>query len=228
MTPGLILDLDETLYPQRQFIRSGFRAVAAEVSRRFEVPSPAVLARLLASLHNGNRGRALQEMCLHFDLPPTVVPDIVDVIRAHEPSLRLPLEARTLLVRARASGWRLGVLTNGRPEIQARKVRALGLPALVDTVVYAVEWGGGLGKPDREPFDVIRERLATTPALTVAVGDDSWCDIYGARNAGFHTILLHPAAGRVRASGADRVVGGLDEVLAAAEALVCWEVAHAA
>ena len=31
MTPAIIFDLDDTLYPERQFIRSGFRAVAGEV-----------------------------------------------------------------------------------------------------------------------------------------------------------------------------------------------------
>ena len=33
MSPGLVFDLDGTLYPERQFIRSGFRAVAAEVQQ---------------------------------------------------------------------------------------------------------------------------------------------------------------------------------------------------
>jgi hypothetical protein len=40
--------------------------------------------------------------------------------------------------------WRLGVLTNGVPAIQARKVAALGLGAVVE-VVFASAHGTGAG-----------------------------------------------------------------------------------
>ena len=109
------------------------------------------------------------------------MPELVTVIRRHQPALHLPNVSVDVLARARAEGWRLGILTNGLPDVQARKVRALGLDRLVDVVVYAQEWGSGKGKPERESFDVVRARLDTPPALTVFVGDDPWCDIVGAR-----------------------------------------------
>ena len=34
-------------------------------------------------------------------------------------------------------GWRIGIVTNGVAEIQARKVAALGLAGCVDAVVFA-------------------------------------------------------------------------------------------
>ncbi len=228
MTRGLIFDLDGTLYPERQFIRSGFRAVASEVHRRYGVPERAAFAFLLATLRQGGRSASLQSLCLHFDLPPTVVPDLVQVIRAHTPILHLSPGASEVLVRARDHGWRLGVLTNGLPDVQQRKVRALGLDALVDAVVYAQDWGSGRGKPDLEPFDVVRERLGTAPSATVYVGDDPWCDMYGARAAGMRTVLLRRGGPLVRASGAERVVAAIDDVPRNAFALTYDEVAHAA
>lgn len=228
MTPGLIFDLDGTLYPERQFIRSGFRAVAAEVHRRYGVAPPRAFEFLLATLRHGGRRASLQSLCLHFDLPPVVVPDLVQVIRAHTPVLHLSPGAAEILACARAHGWRLGILTNGLPEVQARKVKALGLEAFVDAVVYAQEWGSGRGKPDLEPFDVIRERLGTAASVTVYVGDDPWCDMYGARAAGLRTVLLRRGGPLVRASGAERVVARIDDVLRNAFALTYHEVADAA
>lgn len=228
MTPGLILDMDETLYPERQFARSGFRAVAAEVARRFDVPAAAARRALLRALRAGGRAQAFQSLCLECGVPAAVIPELVAVFRAHAPRLRLPADTRDLLTQARARGWRIGILTNGLPAVQARKARALGLAPLVDAIVYAEEWGTGRGKPEREPFEVVRARLDTRAALTVFVGDDPWRDIYGARAAGLHTILLHRDGARVRASGADRVVASAAGVLAAANALICREVADAA
>ena len=41
------------------------------------------------------------------------------------PTLRLPASSAAALAAARARGWRLGVVTNGRPDVQARKAEAL-------------------------------------------------------------------------------------------------------
>lgn len=228
---GLIFDLDETLYPERQFIRSGFCAVAERVERRHGVPAAASLATLLGSLRRGNRAEALQALCAAHGLPASLVPELVDVIRAHAPSLRLPQESREALVTARARGWRLGVLTNGMPAVQMRKIAALGLSALVDEIVYAQDWGSGRGKPEPEPFEVVMERMRVRPEASVFVGDDPWCDIFGARRARLRTLLVcrtPSQLNRARACQADGVVRSIDEVPDAAAGLVLREVSHAA
>ena len=229
MTPGLIFDMDETLYPERQFIRSGFRAVAVELEQLYGLPANLAFGCLLRALREGKRQFALQSLCSTFDLPDTLVPHLVGVIRRHQPTLHLPAASVAALTRARADGWRLGVLTNGLPDVQARKVRALGLDLLVDAVVYAQEWGSGRGKPERDAFDVARNRLNTPAAETVFVGDDPWCDIVGARGAGLRTILLRRTGTPERAVDADDVVTAVEDVLQTAAGIICREVvAHAA
>jgi putative hydrolase of the HAD superfamily len=230
MSPALIFDLDDTLYPERQFVRSGFRAVASEVTRRFGVPPRAALATLVRALRQGNRGQALQDLCRQHDLPSTIVPELVEIIRAHVPTLRLPASSASVLACARRRGWRVGVLTNGRPDVQARKAAALGLGALVDTVVYAHDCGSRLGKPAREPFETVLARLGSPPEDGVFVGDDPWCDIAGARDAGLRTILLRrrEQGGQLApACAPDLLVRGMDEVIAGVERLWRGEIAHA-
>ena len=133
-----------------------------------------------------------------------------------------------MLRAVRASGWRIGILTNGFPEIQARKVRALGLEALVDAVVYAQDWGSGRGKPEREPFDVLAARLGLEARASVFVGNDPWCDVIGGRGAGMRTILLQRAGADGRGVAADRTVDAIEDVPKAAAGLLCREVADAA
>jgi len=228
MTPGVIFDMDDTLYPERQFIRSGFRAVAAAVRRRYGVPESESWRVLLTALRQGRRVRALQVLCDSCHLPAACIPDLVEVIRGHAPTLRLPVDSAAAIDRLRHNGWRVGVLTNGLPEVQARKVRALGLDARVDAVVYALEWGSGVGKPDREPFEVVLARLGTPPALTVFVGDDPWCDVVGARRAGLRAILLSRRGVPAGLAGAHRVVTAIEDVVEAAAAALYREVADAA
>jgi putative hydrolase of the HAD superfamily len=217
-TTALVFDLDDTLYPERQFIRSGFRAVALEV-QRFGVDRREALATLLGALRRQNRGLALQALCTRHGLPAALVPELVEVIRAHTPTLRLPLASAGVLASARARGWRLGVVTNGPPAVQAKKAAALGLGARVDVVVYAHACGDGTGKPAREPFESVLAQLGVPPAAAVFVGDDPWCDIGGARRAGLRTILLCRTQNRGQLASScepDLFVRGIDEVMAAA------------
>lgn len=217
---ALLFDLDDTLYPLDRFVLSGFRAVAAECERRWGV-SRAESLDVLTGAFTRVRGRELQVLADHFHLDESVVPTLVETIREHVPELRLSELAATTL-RSLAAGWTLGIVTNGRPDIQRRKVRALGLDALVSTVVYAHELGRGAGKPAAAPFLAACRALDIDPAATVFVGDDPVCDIAGAHAVGMKTIWLPSRldAASPAAAIADVLVASLADVPAAAERLV--------
>lgn len=186
---AVVFDLDDTLYPYRQFLSSGFRAVAAEVERDYRLPAALVLRTLWRARREGSRGREIQYLSRVFDFPVSVTPALVAIMHAHTPVLRLPERSRRVLQALRAD-WRIGILTNGTPDIQARKVEALGIEPLVDAVVFARACGDGRGKPAREGFDTVLERLDTTASSAVFVGDDGSADIEGAAHVGMKTIHL--------------------------------------
>jgi putative hydrolase of the HAD superfamily len=186
-TRAIVFDLDNTLYPQEQFTLSGFLAVANFVEAQFGIPRDRAM-RTLRRARRARRGRELQELCARFDLSSTIVPHLVSVVRLHEPGMRLPGPSAIALRKLRQD-WRIGVLTNGMPSVQRRKVQALGLAPLVDVVLFAEEHGEG-GKPHPAPFLAMRERLDVPADRTVFVGDDPSADIWGAHRAGFRTIFV--------------------------------------
>jgi putative hydrolase of the HAD superfamily len=184
---ALILDLDDTLYRERRFALSGFCAVATVVDRQDGIPGTRVFARLAAALRSGRRAGAFQELADHFGLPRSRAVDWLEVYRSHQPRLRLPRESEGVL-RAMRKGWRLGVLTNGMPSIQARKIEALGLGPMLDAVVFAEEFDGG--KPHPAAFIEVLRRLDCAPEDSVCAGDDLLKDIAGAKRVGLRTVLL--------------------------------------
>lgn len=220
---ALIFDLDDTLYSERRYLLSGFAAVAEYVSELFEVPRAEAFRTLVRAARGGARHRAFQALCETFDLDPEIVPDLVDVMRAHRPNLRLASACRRMLERAR-HGWRLAILTNGWPRVQARKVAALGLDLFVDRVIYACEYGDGRGKPDPVAFQAALMALDVPADRAVFAGNDPWCDVAGARRAGLWTVRVRRGpfahAEITEASEADLVVSRLSEIPDAAEALV--------
>lgn len=219
---AILFDLDDTLYALDRFVLSGFRAVAATVATEWGVDRTRAFATLVTA-GLSSRGRELQVLATWAGRDAGVVPALVEVMRTHEPDLRLPALSAAVLDELRAD-WRVGVVTNGRPDIQARKVRALGLSRHVDTVVFAHEHGAG--KPDAAPFLAACRRLAVSPRRTVFVGDDPVCDIAGAGGAGMQTIWLTPhlrPSSAVAAPVADVTLTSIAAVPAAAARLIAPE-----
>jgi len=190
---AVVFDMDDTLYAERRFVLSGFAAVAEVLGSHQGIEAREAFRVLARALRQGRRQMALQLLCRRYGLPESMVRELVQVIRAHVPRLRLPRTTARVLAVLRPT-WRLGVLTNGVPAIQARKVAALGLGAMVDQVVFASAHGTGAGKPDSAPFLAMSECLAVEPGRCVFVGDDPVCDIAGARRVGMRSVQIRASA----------------------------------
>jgi putative hydrolase of the HAD superfamily len=183
---AMLLDLDDTLYPHRRFRLSGFAAVARHVHAFHGVDERRLFRALVRASRGAHRGHELDLLVSRFAVNVPVA-DLVCVVRTHDPVLRLPLRTEVTLRELRRT-WRLAIVTNGIPAIQARKVAALGVERLVDTVVYASDYGSGEGKPDREPFLEALRRLDVAPAQAIAVGDDDFTDVFGSARCGMRSI----------------------------------------
>ncbi len=217
---AVVFDLDDTLYPYRRFKLSGFLAVARHLEATRALDARLGFAALAGAAHSHHRGRELQACLEQYDLPAADLPTLIDVFRHHAPSLRLGRAAARVLARLRHDGWRVGVVTNGQPTIQARKIDALGVSALVDTVVYAMACGHGGGKPAPEPFAAVARQLDVPPAWTVFVGDDERCDVGGARAAGMLAVRCTAWTSPASATDAHAVVDRLARVPAVAQVLL--------
>lgn len=215
-TRAILFDLDDTLYPLERFVLSGFDAVAAGLEERFGRTAAEYRIVLHDAFYNGGRGRELQACLRHFDLPANVLPLLINIIRAHQPSLDLP-ETSAEALRSLSASWRIGIVTNGNRDIQRRKVAALGLADRVDAIVFA---DGQQAKPAAAPFLEAAQRLNVAPSRSIFVGNDPLCDVYGAWRLGMKTIHVADSSAARLALMADASVRSLVEVPDIAERLV--------
>lgn len=218
---ALLLDLDDTLYPLERFRISGFAAVAKQVAALGLLDQRTAFRTLVRASRGPHRGRELDLLIASFRLPLTVMA-LRGTVRAHAPTLRLPRATRETLRQLRKS-WRLAIVTNGMPAIQARKVAALGLARLVHTVVYAAEHGLGEGKPDTAAFAEALRRVDVAAERAIAVGDDEFADVFGATRCGVravHTRQWKQGPSGVVAMCADATVRAFSQVPDVAERLL--------
>jgi putative hydrolase of the HAD superfamily len=225
---GLILDLDDTLYPHERFVRSGFAAVARHLAATHGVSAEMAFGVLARAREAGRHGHELQILCDRFALPRDLAPALLEVYRRHMPSIWLHHGVAEVLQQLRAAGWRLGVLTNGLPSVQFRKVAALGLSLLVDEIVYAEEYAPG-GKPAPAAFRAVLRSLDLAPENCIVVGDDPLRDVRGARALGMRTIrVARPDVAVTAGDDADMVIDTLASLPVAAAGLLDMVAANVA
>jgi putative hydrolase of the HAD superfamily len=107
-----------------------------------------------------------------------------------------------VLERLRRAGLRVGIVTNGFPEVQRGKIARHGLDALVDFAVVSGE--AGVHKPNPAIFELALANAGVPAQRAVFVGDQPDSDIKGAQGAGIQAILIRcpnpvgdlPSAGR--------------------------------
>lgn len=92
----------------------------------------------------------------------------------------------TALRSLRESGWRLGVITNGDPAAQRRKLRSARLDDLFEAVVISGEYG--IRKPDPRLYRIALDALDTSSGFMI--GDDLDADMSGGARAGLRTVWV--------------------------------------
>lgn len=192
---AVVFDLDDTLYLERDYVRSGARAAARWVAAQTEADPDEAERELLAQINRSIRrdpfGRWLRSRGLD---PQLWLPRVLDVYRSHRPGIELGVGVQRLLDRL-ARKHKLGLVTDGRLEQQRRKVEALRLERWPFAIVYSDEWGRESWKPDLRPYRTVLERLGAPAERSVYVGDNPAKDFLGARRAGMLSIRFRRRGG---------------------------------
>ena len=193
---AIVFDLDDTLYPERQFVESAYRAVATWIAASFGVSAQATFLELVQLSETGDRGRVLDRWAeAHRPEESGLGQRLVQVYREHTPRIRPFPEVPALLLELRRC-YRLGIVSDGFREVQERKIEALGIRAVVDAIALSDEWGRSAWKPDPKPFQIVLERLSgVSPSQAVYVADNPEKDFLGARRAGMGSIRVLRASG---------------------------------
>jgi putative hydrolase of the HAD superfamily len=194
MLKAVIFDLDDTLYPERDYVRSGYRAVGEWAEQRLKLSQVIVRAQLQALFDGGFRGDAFQWWLSEQGLSESLLPEMVKIFREHEPQITAFPETEEVLETLKPR-YRLGLVTEGRRAAQEAKIRVLGLDRWISAVVILGEDDRADWKPSRKPFDRILGMLAIAGGEAAYIGDNPQKDFRGARAAGLRTIRIRRAEG---------------------------------
>lgn len=179
---GVIFDLDDTLYSERQYVRSGFqkigeflgRADAAEKLWQYFLEGASPINRYLDEI-------SCQEQ----------LEECLDIYRKQKPQIVLYDGVSELFFELKELGLKVGIITDGRVEGQKNKIAALGLDDIVDDVIITDELGGiQFRKPNDIAFRIMQCRWKIPFEQMVYVGDNLGKDFQAPAQLGMKCLYF--------------------------------------
>lgn len=174
---GVIFDLDDTLYSEKEYVRSGYKAVSDYLGGGYE-------ARLWSFFEAGKP--AIDELLKELGQENKKA-KVLEVYRSHKPAIHLYPGVAEMIEELKEKEIKVGIITDGRPEGQRNKLEALGLD--VDDVIITDELGGvQFRKPCDIAFRILLTRWRLNPADVVYVGDNPVKDFQAPQQLGMRSL----------------------------------------
>ncbi|EOS43380.1 HAD-IA family hydrolase [Lachnospiraceae bacterium JLR.KK009] len=205
---GVIFDLDDTLYSEKQYVKSGYKKIAEYIGHQeaeeklwnyFLEGKPAIDAYLKEIGAENKKAECL------------------DIYRSQMPEINLYDGVAELFQGLKENDIKVGIITDGRPEGQRNKIKALGLEELVDDIIITDELGGiQFRKPNDISFRIMQCRWRIPFEQIVYIGDNLAKDFQAPRQLGMQGIYIKNEDGlysnQGNAYGILNIVTSLDKV----------------
>ena len=184
----IVFDLDDTLYPERSYVESGFKAVAHYLSERFGILEYESFKFMSDELVNG-RGNIFDKLLVKENIYNAgLVKKCLSVYRLHKPDITLDSDAIDCL--NRLSDYPKYIITDGNKIVQHNKLVALGLYALVKKCFVTHRYGKHRSKPSPFCMQRICKIEKINPPQALYIGDNPKKDFVGLKPLGFKTVRI--------------------------------------
>lgn len=173
MIRAIVFDLDDTLYPENEYVLSGFETVANVIEKKYNIcAAKNKLIKLYQQDIKNVYNRLLEsENIVYSDED---IKRLVDTYRENKPaSLKTYSGVDEMLKALKMRGYLLGIITDGRERQQNAKLDALNIRQYFDEIIISDSLGGEeFRKPDERVFLLMAQRLGVKPGEMVYVGDN--------------------------------------------------------
>jgi len=184
----LIFDLDDTLYPELDFVKSGFSEVAKLLKEKHGFSYIKTLNSLLDILSLSGRGRVFDTFLTQENIySKELVAKCISRYRSHTPKIRLYPEAEKFL---KHSKYSLYLVTDGNKLVQKNKIQALGITKYFKKIFITHNYGINSAKPSLYCFEKIRKLENCNWSYLLYVGDNPAKDFVGLNKKGAATVRL--------------------------------------
>jgi putative hydrolase of the HAD superfamily len=203
MVKAVTFDIDDTLFSRHEAQRQTLRIIVREFSHIFAGLNEEAIANAffeadleaIKAMDNGvsikdSRVIRSKKFLSLLDLDQKYADAVNELYLKTYPLINIPVEGVLIMLKQIAGKFQLGVVSNGSPDVQYRKLEKLGIKDIFDCIIISDEVK--VRKPDPRIFQIAAERLNIKPEKCLHIGDSYSADVVGAQNAGFMSCWFNP------------------------------------
>lgn len=170
-----VFDLDDTLYSERNFEKSGIEFVYHNLSIK-HISLETIL---------NNRNNWIEQM-INGSNNQITLQIVLDMYRNHFPTIQLYNDAKVFLEKLLSQGTEMSLITDGRSITQRNKLRALGIETFFKNIVISEEVNSD--KPSEYNFRMVMDNKIAENYIYIA--DNPKKDFITPNKLGWTSICL--------------------------------------
>lgn len=184
-------DLDDTLYKEIDFLKSGYWKISEMVAKRYGFDAVEIYDRLLYWYYSGENAFVNLNESYGINNP---IDDYLNVYRNHHPNISLSQDTIETLDVLSQKGVILAIITDGREITQRQKIDALGLTKWVSEDFIYINGNPQYFKPSHFSFDRLMlhcyEQFPQSDISYCYIGDNPQKDFLAPNQLGWESICL--------------------------------------
>ena len=185
----IVFDLDDTLYEEMAFVKSGYMAVSQYLEKKYGLPCEKSFYLMMDHTLNCGRNFVFNNLLDSYNLlNQRNLRLCIATYRSHKPTISLPQDTLDLL--ARLNNIPLYVITDGNKKVQNNKVNTLGLFVKAQFCFITHRYGLKNSKPSPHCFLKICKNENAIPQKVVYIADNPHKDFVGIKPLGFRTVRI--------------------------------------
>lgn len=190
----IIFDLDDVLYSEIDYVRSGFKAVASSISDNKYMQKKLFL--MMMKLFNNDPKHVFDNLIkiydLNTDLETNTKDSLIKIYREHLPKIKLNSKVLTLLKKIKNESIFMAILSDGRKNSQELKIKSLGLENIMNKIILTDSLGPRkkFWKPNTYGFKLLLNHFKVEANQACYIGDNLNKDFIAPEKLGMITILF--------------------------------------
>lgn len=188
MIKAVIFDMDDTLYPEYEYVLSGFKAVNDYLEEKSIFGFFKIAVQLF---ERGERGKIFNDTLniLKVSYCKEDIFRLIQIYRNHKPAIQLFTDAQEILVKLQ-NRLPLGLISDGYLEAQRNKVEALKLDQFFRKIILTDELGRDKWKPSPDSYQMMHNYFNVQHEELIYIGDNVSKDFVTANKLGWTTVQI--------------------------------------
>lgn len=193
----VVFDLDDTIYPELDYVKSGLKAVANFLEKKYDLMG--FYKESTEVIKSGKFNNKFEIALSHLGVKSNkkLIEEMIKCYDSHSPKIRLYKDFKSI-IEFLDNKYTLSIITDGIPLTQKNKIKALNIESLFKVIIYTNSFGIEYQKPSQKSFVMIENIFNVNGKECIYIADNVKKDFLAPNKLGWISAQIKRKEGIYR------------------------------